>query len=158
MRNAVFLILVLMTVLAQHAWLEAWWWAPDLPLALMVWALVDGQTDRLAWRALSLGVLRDAIDPGSWWFHTACALGLALAAHALRPYLFRTRMTSWALTTAMAMVAVRLADVLLASSPGEVGIVSVLVQAAGSALSAVAIGWTCAGLPAWMHPLGRGGA
>jgi hypothetical protein len=78
-RLLLWLILALTACVLMHARLAAWPVAPDLPLALAAWAVVVGDARVCMWRVWLIGPVRDAIDPGSQWFHAGAHLVLILA-------------------------------------------------------------------------------
>ena len=79
MRLAVYIVLAFAAALVDHAVLSAWWWTPDLSLALAAWAMVDGTEDGVVWRAMLAGLARDLVDPAGAGFNllTFTALGIA---------------------------------------------------------------------------------
>lgn len=156
-RLTVFLLLAVLAAVVQHSLLAIWWWAPDLPLALAAWAMVDGDEDGVVLRALLLGLVRDLVDPGSEWFHTAAYAGLAFAFLPVRGYLFRTRGLAWALWAAVCSLLLALIDWISAgfSASDPVAVAGMTV---GTALAAMPIGWLFGGLPRLLRPVGVGGA
>ena len=67
MRLLLWIALAVIAAVLQHARLAAWPVAPDLPLALVAWAVVVGEAQAWMWRVWLVGALRDPIDPGSSW-------------------------------------------------------------------------------------------
>lgn len=157
MRLGLFLLIAVALCLLQHSLLAAWWWAPDLPLALAAWAMVDGDEDGVLLRALLLGLVRDLIDPGSEWFHAVAYTLLALAFLPVRGWLFRTRGLAWALWACVASLVLALADAATASlSCLDPAVLALMVP--GTGLAAIAVGWLFGGLPRALRPVGSGGA
>lgn len=87
MRLLLWIVLAVVAAVLQHARLAAWPVAPDLPLALVAWAVVVGDPQAWMWRVWLAGALRDPIDPGSQWFHAGAHLVLVLALMPLRRWL-----------------------------------------------------------------------
>ena len=157
MRLAWFCVLAVLACLVQHGVLATWWWAPDLPLALAAWAMVDGDEDGVPLRAGLIGLIRDLIDPGSLYFHVAMLSIAAIAFLFLRPYLFRGRAVAWGLWAA-ALTTFVLSFDLIISGPGDLRPATLPLIVVGTALMAMILGWLLAGLPGWLRPVARAGA
>ena len=157
MRLAWFAVLAVLLCLLQHGPLATWWWAPDLPLALAAWAMVDGDADGVPLRAALVGLIRDLVDPGSTCFHVLVLGGTGLGFLLLRPYLFRSRWQAWGLWAAVLTGLVSAIDLVVAG-PGDLRPAGIPILACGTALAAVAFGWLLGGLPGWLRPMARAGA
>ncbi len=157
MRWASYVVLVLLAAFIDHAWLSAWWWTPELSIALAAWGMVDGDEQGVIWRALLAGVARDLVDPAGDGFHTLVFTGLGFGFLALRRFLFRTRFAAWAVGALLCVVVERLLDGLV-SGVGDLGWRSLLAVGMGTALAAMIIGWLFGGLPRALRPIGVGGA
>ncbi|MBA2479448.1 MAG: hypothetical protein H0V44_02205 [Planctomycetes bacterium] len=164
------LIAVLLSCL-QYSVLASWPFAPDLPLALAAWAMVDGDDDGVLLRAWVVGLSCDFFDPGSGlgyglgngagsiWnacFHTLTYSALGVGALVLRTFVFRSRSIGWAGWAFAASVVIQLIDARL----GGVGLHWLVLfgSATLTALAAMAIGWLLGGLPEPYRPIGHGGA
>ena len=156
-----FVILLLLAVLlavVQHGQLATLPWAPDLPLALLAWAVVAGDERRLLLRAWSIGLIRDGIDPGSVVFHTAAYFSLALIFLPLRQMVFHGRAAAWIGYAVAASLLLAAIDRALGGIPLNAPWTSALVIALGTGLATLVIGWLFAGLPKVMRPLPETGA
>jgi hypothetical protein len=157
MRLAWFCVLALLACLVQHGVLATWWWAPDLPLALAAWAMVDGDEDGVPLRAGLVGLIRDVVDPGSLCFHVLVLSAAACAFLFLRPLLFRGRALAWGLWAALLTTVVLGLDLLI-SGPGDLRPATAPLVVVGTALTTMLLGWLLAGLPGWLRPVARAGA
>ena len=156
-RLAFYCILVLLTAIIDHACLSAWWFAPDLSLALAAWAMVDGTEDGVVVRAGLAGIARDLADPVGFGFHTLVLTLLGVAFLPLRRFLFRTRAAAWMVWAATCFVLVRLIDGALTGF-GDLTVQRLVIGALSTAVTAVACGWLFGGLPKALRPVGAGGA
>jgi hypothetical protein len=154
MRALVWLSVALLVCVVQHGLLAWHPLMPDLPLALAVWAMVDGEEDGVVLRAWSMGVVRDYVDPGSAWFHAAAYLLLALLVLSVRGLMFRRRATTWMLAAAVASLLVQGADVLVGGW-GSLDGRSLAGIALFTALAAWPLGWLMEGVPQAVNPVGR---
>lgn len=169
LRWTTYLFLALAAVMIQHSLLGGARFAPDLPLAMVAWAVVDGTTTGFVARAWWVGMIRDACDPGALLFqtagnpvgfalfHTAGYFLIALAFWPLRGLVFRRRGLGWGLVAAAANVVLAIADGLIGGF-GDATTFSILVNAVLTAIAAMAIGWMAGILPPWLSPVGRDGA
>jgi hypothetical protein len=157
MRWALFLFLAAGCCVLMHAWLAAWPIAPDLPTALVAFALIGGQERGLLLRAWLVGVVRDAVDPGSTWFYTAGYLLIALCYLPVRNHLFQTRWAAWASTGAACAIGIEALDGLVGGYGGH-GVWTIAAQTALTALATAGIGWLLADLPRELRPMGDSGA
>ncbi len=157
MRWFAFLVLALSVCLLQHSLLGNLRFVPDLPLALAMWAMVDGDEDGFIQRAWLVGVVRDLIDPAGGCFHSAAYLLLAAAYLPLRGIFFRTRGAGWGTVTFAAAIVVPGLDGLV-SGWGDLSPLQVVANAALTAGVAVCFGWVCNGLPPALSPVGKAGA
>ena len=152
-----YILLVLLAAVVDYAWLSAYWWTPDLSLALAAWAMVDGDEDGVVWRALLAGCARDLVDPAGAGFHILSLTAVGILFLPLRRFLFQTRGAAWAVWACLVYLLVRFADV-ATSGFGEAVPRQVVVGALGTAATAAACGWLFGGLPERFRPVGRGGA
>ncbi len=157
MRLAFYFLLVLLAAILDHACLSAWWFAPDLSLALAAWAMVDGPEDGVVGRSFLAGIARDLADPLGSGFHTLAVTLLGLACIPVRRFLFRTRAAAWMVWAATSFVLLRMGDALLTGS-GDLSLGRLLVGAVSTALAAVLCGWLFGGLPKSIRPVAAGGA
>jgi hypothetical protein len=141
----------------QYGWLSRWPSAPDLLLALAAWAMVDGTEDGVVLRAWLVGLLADALDPGSECFHALMFLGLALAYLSVRDLVFRSRITGWGVWALICSLVSALVDGWV-SGFGDATGGSMVVSALWTALAAMGLGWLLRGLPGTLQPVGKGGA
>ena len=130
---------------------------PDLSVALLAWAVIDGDEELLPQRAILLGLLEDLVDPGSTGFHTGTAALVALAAVYARQVLFRTRITAWLVGGLMTWFLTSVADLVVGGFGDRWGTMG-LASAAGTALAAAAWGWLLGGLPTRWRPIPPAGA
>ena len=130
---------------------------PDLSLALLAWAVVDGDEDHLPHRALLLGVVNDLTDPGSTGFHTVTAALVALAAIFARQVLFRARLAAWFLGGTLIWLFVAVADLPMSGLGDHAGW-RALIEALGTGAAAAAFGWLLGGLPTRWRPIAPAGA
>jgi hypothetical protein len=119
--------------------------------------MVDGDDDGVVFRAWSVGVIRDLIDPGSVCFHAACCLMLGIAALPVRRMLFRTRWAAWGVVGVAASALVLATDTVVSGADGRAWWL-LLAQTLLTGAAAVAIGWLLAGLPAGWRPVREAGA
>jgi hypothetical protein len=156
-----FVILLLLAVLAaivQHGTLATAPLAPDLPLALLAWAVVAGDERALLVRAWSIGLIRDVIDPGSVAFHTLAYFGLALAFLPLRQVVFHGRAAAWIGWAVMASLLLAILDRALGGIPLEASWLPSVTVACGTGATTLGIGWLFGGLPKALRPVGGPGA
>lgn len=118
MRLLLWIGVVVVAAVLQHARLAAWPVAPDLPLALVAWAVVVGDPQAWMWRVWLAGALRDPIDPGSQWFHAGAHLVLVLALMPLRRWLPGLPWLALLVTGTGASAAVQGLDILVGGSGG----------------------------------------
>lgn len=118
MRLLLWLILALSVCVLMHARLAAWPVAPDLPLALAAWAVVVGEARAWMWRVWLIGPLRDAIDPGSQWFHAGAHLVLVLGLLPTRRWLPGLPWLALLVTGAGLSLAVQGLDILVGGRGG----------------------------------------
>ena len=166
MAYAVLLALALLFGIFQHSCLSFSPLAPDLPLALAAWAMVDGTEEGVLLRAWLIGLCGDLTDPASTalsgfdlgaCFHTICYLLLAMIFLPLRGFLFRGRITGWA---AWAMLSYLLLNIIdrWRSGGGDGGLTLLLANGVLTGLVAIPLGWALNHLPRRLHPIGEGGA
>lgn len=117
-RLLLWLILALTACVLMHARLAGWVVAPDLPLALAAWAVVVGDARAWMWRVWLIGPVRDAIDPGSQWFHTGAHLVLVLALLPIRRWLPGVPWLALLVTGAGLSLAVQGLDILVGGRGG----------------------------------------
>jgi hypothetical protein len=144
----------------QHGRLAWWGLAPDLPLALAAWSMVDGDDDGVVLRPWLVGLCRDLIAPGmgsgGGCYYTIAYGCLGLCFLPLRSWLFRSRAIAWGGWAFICSVVLTLIDSRLGGvSVTTVGTVLVPALTAGAAML---IGWLLGGLPPWLRPLRAGGA
>lgn len=162
MRLAWFALIALLLSLLQHGPLAGWTVAPDLPLALAAWAMVDGDDDGVLLRAWLVGVIHDLVDPGTGYgrghdlFHAIAYACLGLAFIPARSWLFRSRALGWGGWAFACALAVSLVDHRLGGVPIAYG--PVIASAALTGGAAMAIGWLLGGLPESVRPLRTGAA
>jgi hypothetical protein len=156
-RLAWYILLVMLAALVDHAWLSAFWWTPDLSLALAAWAMVDGDEDGVVWRALLAGFARDLVDPAGGGFHLIALTAVGILFLPLRRFLFQTRGAAWAVWACLVYLLVRSADAVI-SGLGEALPRQMMIGACTTALAAVVCGWLLGGLPERFRPVARGGA
>jgi len=163
-RLVFFALIALALSCLEHDRLAWWPLAPDLPLALAAWSMVDGDDDGVVLRPWLVGVMRDLVAPGigigsgigSGCYYMIAYGALGLCFLPLRAWLFRSRAIAWggwACICSLLLTAIdaRLSGV--AVHPARIAIISVF-----TALAAMAIGWLFSGLPTWLKPLRAGGA
>ncbi len=143
-----FALLALILAVFQHAWCAAYWWTPDLGLALVAWAMVDGDAKGMPDRAFVAGLARDLAEPGGWGFHLLVYLGLACALLPVRDLLFRQRFAAWAMWSGVAFLVQVGAEIAWSGTIGERTGWPLVIQGIGTVLTAVAVGWLFGGLPA----------
>src|SRR3954470_14155067 len=142
-------VLVALSVICsvlQHSWLAQWPLAPDLPLALLAWMVVDGTDDGVLIRAFVIGLIRDCVDPGSVYFHTFAYFGLALAFMPARTLVFRTRAAGWATFAMLASMLLTNLDRWLTG--GDANVLVLLAVAMLTALATFPLGWPFRYVPA----------
>ncbi len=157
MRWLFYLLLVLLTCLVQHGPLALWPWAPDLPLALLAWALVDGDDRWLVERAMLLGLVRDCCDPAASGFHLVTCTGLAVGALWARQWFYRRRASSWVIAAVVVTALVSLADGLLGGWGDRTALV-LAIRLLTTAGACVVLAWLCDALPDRFRPVGAAGA
>jgi len=150
------LVAVLVGMVQHGAWARVPG-APDLLTALLAWAVIDGDEERLPFRALLIGGVGDLCDPGSHGFHLGMAAVLALLAVPLRTILFRARAAAWTVGGLLAWMVVAVVDSVV-SGPGDRWSALGAVSALGTALMAACWGWLLGGLPARWRPVPPAGA
>ncbi len=157
MRWICFLILAGIACLLQHSVLGNVRFGPDLPLALAMWAMVDGDEDGFIQRVWLVGVMCDLMDPAGGCFHSVVYLLLAAAYLPMRSIFFRTRGMGWGAVAFVAALIVPGIDGLV-SGWGDLSVAVVLIGAALTSAVAIAFGWVFNGLPASLSPVGKAGA
>jgi hypothetical protein len=151
---AVLFAVALLAALVQHGALATVPLAPDLPLALVAWAVVAGGESGVLLRAWLVGVARDLVDPGSACFHTIAYFAIALAFLPARRQVYHGRVAGWMGYAAASYVALALADRWLAGIRVWWPLTPVLAVAAITACATLPIGWTLTGLPRAIRPSG----
>ncbi len=146
--------IALLIALVQHGLLATVPLAPDLPLALVAWAVVAGGESGLLLRAWLVGLARDLVDPGSLCFHTVAYFLLALAFLPVRPLIHHGRSPGWMGYAAVSCVLITLADRWLAGIRVWWPVAPILAVAGLTALATVACGWLMQGLPRPLRPIG----
>lgn len=153
---ALLALIAIVLAVIQHGALAHLIAAPDLPLALAAWAMVDGDERWLLVRAWMIGTIRDAIDPGSVCFHAIGCLLLAIGMLGLRGILFRARGAAWGAWGAACVFAVHGFDRWWSGGGGGMG--ALVATALLTALATVGLGWLLGGLPGPLRPVPRAGA
>lgn len=156
MGAVVFLFIAVVLVVLQHTLFAGIPLAPDLPLALVAWAVVDGGERGVLVRAWIVGLIRDCVDPGSTCFHTVAYFTLALVFLPMRAVVFHSRGVAWMLWAAVASV------LLTAIDAGFIAGVAprwppMLVGALFTGLATLPMAWLLKVLPRDLHPIGHGG-
>jgi hypothetical protein len=155
-----FTLIALLLSCLQHGRLAGWSIAPDLPLALAAWAMVDGDDDGVLVRAWIVGLCRDLADPGTDYgregFYTIAYGCLGLAFTPVRAYLFRSRAIAWGGWAFVCALILALVDHRLGGVRMAWG--ATVSMALLTALAAMGLGWALGGLPEGMRPLKAGGA
>jgi hypothetical protein len=163
-RLAIYCTVALALCCLQHSVLARWPIAPDLPLALAAWAMVDGDDEGVFLRAWLTGIARDLFDPASGatyaidqhCFYTLAYTGLGLAAIGVRTLIFRTRGIGWAAWALIASLALALIDSRIAGVP--ISWLLMTTEAILTAIAAIGAGWILGNLPEAVRPIGKGGA
>jgi hypothetical protein len=157
-RLVFFTLIALAMALIEHGRLAFWPLAPDLPLALAAWSMVDGDDDGVVLRPWLVGVCRDLVDPGvgGGCFYTIAYGLLGLCFMPLRSWLFRSRAIAWGGWALICSLLLHLVDARLGSD--RLIPAMMLSEAVLTALTAMAVGWLLGGLPARLRPLATGGA
>ncbi len=152
----ILVVLSLICAVLQHSWLAQWPVAPDLPLALLAWMVIDGSDDGVLIRAFVVGLVRDCVDPASICFHTFAYFLLAVAFLPARSLVFRTRAAGWSVFAGLATVLLMYLDRLIGG--GDASVVVVLAVAILTAAATWPLGWPWRFVPVLMHPAGKAGA
>ncbi len=150
-------IIALLAALAQFSVLSGWRAAPDLPLALAAWAMVDGTARGVIWRAWLVGGITDLVDPTPDIFASIAYVLLALAYLPIRNLVFRTRVAGWGVWAAIASLLVQGTDRWLHGAGDSVWQTQCTTTGL-TALAAMGIGWLFGGLPGGLRPVAREGA
>ncbi len=150
-------IIALLAALAQFSVLSGWRAAPDLPLALAAWAMVDGTARGVIWRAWLIGGITDLVDPTPDVFASVAYVLLALAYLPIRNLVFRTRVAGWGVWAAIACLLVQGTDRWLHGAGDSVWQTQCTTTGL-TALAAMGIGWLFGGLPGGLRPVAREGA
>ena len=142
----------------QHTQLSLWnSWAPQLSVALMAWAVVDGDDGTVPLRAFLIGAITDLADPASDCFHAAVFTALAVPVWLLRQLLLRTHPLGWAGVAVLLSLLVTAIDAAL-SGVGDLTAGRALARALLTGLAAVLLGWLLGGLPGRWRPVAAAGA
>lgn len=152
MGHVTLFIIALLIAVIQHSALSSLPLVPDLPLALVAWAVVAGSESGLLLRAWLVGVARDVVDPGSLCFHTVVYFLIALAFLPARRLVHHGRFAGWMAYAAVSCVVITLADRWLAGIRVWWPLAPMLVVAGLTALATLPIGWTLTGLPKAIRP------
>jgi hypothetical protein len=156
-RYLVLILITLVLAVLQYGWLSRWVSGPDLVLALAAWAMVDGTEEGVVMRAWVIGLVADAIDPGSTSFHALMFLALGVLYLPLRSVVFRSRITGWGAWAMIGSLLCNLIDGWDAGFGDATGW-SMLAAALWTGLAAMGMGWLLRGLPSALQPVGKGGA
>jgi hypothetical protein len=154
MGHVVLFVVALVTALLQHGLLATLPVAPDLPLALVAWAVVAGGEVGVLQRAWLVGLARDLVDPGSLCFHTIAYFALALAFLPVRSLIHHGRSAGWMGYAAVSCLVITLADRWLAGIRVWWPLTPLLGVIALTALATLPIGWILMGLPKVIRPIG----
>ena len=123
-----------------HARLAGWVVAPDLPLALVAWAVVCGDTHVWMLRVWIIGPLRDLVDPGSQWFHAGAHLLLVAALIPLRRWIPSNIWIALLAVGVGASLSTQALDVVI-SGRGGWDVLIGITDAALTGLLAMVFGW-----------------
>lgn len=145
-------IVAVVVAVVQHSALASLPIAPDLPLALVAWAVVAGGESGVLLRAWLVGVARDVVDPGSLCFHTVVYFLIALAFLPARRLVHHGRFAGWMAYAAVSCIVITLADRWLVGMRVWWPMAPVLAVAALTAVATIPIGWTLTGLPKAIRP------
>lgn len=160
MRQAALFVLALLLACLQHGQLAFWPLAPDLPLALAAWAMVDGDDEGVVLRPWLIGLARDLIAPGVQAggdvFYTCAYGGLGLCFMPLRAWLFRSRAIAWGGWAFLASLVLATIDARLGGV--HLHLVPALLIAVLTAGASMALGWLFGGLPRSLQVVRTGGA
>ncbi len=160
MQMALFVLVAVLLACVQHGRLAFWPLAPDLPLALAAWAMVDGDDDGVVLRSWIVGLCRDLVDPGVRYggecFYTITYTCLGLLYMPMRAWLFRSRAIAWGGWAWVCSLAISLIDGRLGSV--HQGLPAMLAVAVLTACAAMGLGWLLGGLPPALRPIRAGGA
>ncbi len=118
MRLLLWIAVALVLAVIQHARLAALPGVPDLPLALVAWAVVVGEPQAWMWRVWLVGAVRDGVDPGSQWFHAGAHLVLVVVLLPLRRWLPGVGWLALLLTGAGASAFLQGLDILVSGRGG----------------------------------------
>jgi hypothetical protein len=154
----VLLVLAALLSMLQHGLLATADAAPDLPLALLAWAVVAGDERRLLVRAWAIGLIRDCVDPGSVAFHTVAYFALALIFLPLRQMVFHGRAVAWIGWAVAASLLLTGVDRLLAGMALGAPWTNAALIAGTTGAATLALGWVLGGLPKAVRPIAEAGA
>jgi hypothetical protein len=159
-RLVYFAVIAILLACAQHGRLAWWGLAPDLPLALAAWSMVDGDDEGVVVRPWLVGLCRDLVAPGlgagGGCYYTIAYGCLGLCFLPLRSWLFRSRAIAWGGWAFICSALLTLVDSRLGGISVSGGFL--LAIACLTAAAAMVIGWLFGGLPLWLRPLRTGGA
>lgn len=140
-------LIAVFTALLQHGLVATWPLSPDLPLALMAWAVVSGPANELLVRAWLIGMARDVIDPASLCFHTVGYTLLAGLFLPLRSQIYHGRAAGWMGYAAVASVLLALVDRWLAGVTVWWPLGVLMGNAGLTAFATLPIAWLMLGIP-----------
>ncbi|MEK7416047.1 MAG: hypothetical protein AAB263_22310 [Planctomycetota bacterium] len=140
MRLLLWIVLVLTASVLFHARLAGWVVAPDVPLALVAWAMVCGDARVWMLRVWIIGPLRDLIDPGSQWFHAGTHLLFVAALIPLRRWIPGTAWIALVVVGVGMSLAMQAVDLVVSGRGGWEPLTG-CSDAALTGLMAIAFGW-----------------
>jgi hypothetical protein len=132
----------------------AWPLAPSAVCALAAWAGVNGSDRDVLPRVWLIGLVLDALDPGSTIFFSLALLLSTLAFFPLRRLFFRRSLLGWSLWCFALVLALSACDRLSGGHPPIGGTAALLSRAFLSALLVIPLGFLLNVLPPRWHPLG----
>jgi len=163
-RFVVLAVVALVLCLIQHAVFARYAFCPDLVVALLAWAVVDGVEHGVVARAWLIGAIRDLTDPlaelpgrvSCFW--SVAFLLLALAFLPVRGLVFRSRGAAWAAWALLAYPVLAIADHLLFAGMAVWEPWPMAISALLTAIATLPIGGVLGRLPGRWHPVGLAGA
>ena len=149
-------VLAIIAALYDVGPLALWPVAPSAVVALAAWCGIKAGDREVLPRIWLIGIVTDAVDPGSVIFHAVVLVSSTLVLLPLRRFLFRQSYLAWALWAFCLVFMLALFDWGIGGGyPPKGGWDAIIASGTLTAVLVIPLGWLFDVLPPKIHPLGK---